>query len=198
MTKNVVLLFILIAYGCAQKKCFENSPLYLHLVKLYKADTKLLNQAGKEDLLAYKEDAMLRDSIFSNICGEVNSARSIIFIRELTLISGKQKGLIYFPEINRTFYYVKKFNSKIEFGKDDSNFDRMEKVFDIVKKDFRNQGPKLKSFFDRTQFFDAPYLEIAFVDVSKDGRDDKLIGFSFGANMGDEFDEQFKIEQVHN
>lgn len=63
-------------------------------------------------------------------------------------------------------------------------------MFNIIRGDFYKNSSKLKEYFEKKSLPDVPFLQLAFVDISKTEKADSLIEFSFG-HLDNEFDEAF-------
>lgn len=63
-------------------------------------------------------------------------------------------------------------------------------MFNIVKNDFYKKSNELKEYFEKKNFGDVPFLQLAFVNTSLSDKVDSLVEFSFG-HIDNEFDAAF-------
>jgi hypothetical protein len=90
-------------------------------------------------------------------------------------------------------FYFNEENSKITVGQGYKNYNHLKKTLDIVKPDFYREANRLKEYFNKKSMDDVPFLQLAYIDLSKTKGADSLIGFSFGEVIDEELKELKKV-----
>lgn len=176
-------------WTCASSECLENNEIFFRFNELFRVDDSSLSNANKEDVVKYKKEMDSNRKIFSKICNKVEGNKRLLFLDQFSVAWGRQRiGLIYLYEKDLLFYFNEE-DSKVTVGQGYHNYDDLKKTLDIVKLDFYKEANKMKGYFNKKNVYDAPYLQLAFIDLNKPKNTDSLIGFTFGGDINEELKE---------